>query len=87
MQTNIVRENGRRGTYLSILKNGRASTLAIVDQIKSMLPQIKSTLPDDVRLELLADQSVYVRATIDVGPGPRGVALGGGKLWVTRFAS
>src|SRR6478672_6061823 len=65
VQTNIVRENGRRGTYLSILKNGRASTLAIVDQIKSMLPQIKSTLPDDVRLELLADQSVYVRATID----------------------
>jgi CzcA family heavy metal efflux pump len=65
VQTNIVRENGRRGTYLSILKNGRTSTLAIVDQIKSMLPQIKSTLPDDVRLELLADQSVYVRATID----------------------
>src|SRR5436190_12509619 len=65
VQTNIVRENGRRGTYLSILKNGRTSTLAIVDQIKSMLPQLKSTLPDDVRLELLADQSVYVRATID----------------------
>src|SRR3982751_73440 len=65
VQTNIVRENGRRGTYLSILKNGRASTLAIVDQIKSMLPAIKATLPDDVRLELLADQSVYVRATID----------------------
>src|SRR4051794_30658706 len=65
VQTNIVRENGRRGTYLSILKNGRASTLAIVDQIKSMQPAIKATLPDDVRLELLADQSVYVRATID----------------------
>jgi CzcA family heavy metal efflux pump len=65
VQTNIVRENGRRGTYLSILKNGRASTLAIVDKIKEMLPGIKATLPDDVRLELLADQSVYVRATID----------------------
>ena len=65
VQTNIVRENGRRGTYLSILKNGKASTLAIVDQVKSMLPQIKATLPDDVQLELLADQSVYVRATID----------------------
>ena len=65
VQTNIVRENGHRGTYLSILKNGKASTLAIVDQVKSMLPAVKATLPPDVNLKLLADQSVYVRATIN----------------------
>jgi multidrug efflux pump subunit AcrB len=64
VQTNIVRENGRRGTYISILKNGRASTLAIVDQVKKMLPSVKAGLPPDVNLKLLADQSVYVRATI-----------------------
>ena len=64
IQTNIVRENGHRGTYLSLLKNGKASTLDVVGQVKKMLPSIKAGLPDDVQLELLGDQSVYVRATI-----------------------
>jgi CzcA family heavy metal efflux pump len=64
VQTNIVRENGKRGTYISLLKNGKASTLTVVAAVKSMLPQIKAGLPDDVKLELLGDQSIYVRATI-----------------------
>jgi multidrug efflux pump subunit AcrB len=64
IQTNIVRENGHRGTYFTILKNGRVSTLAIVDQVKALLPQLKASLPGDVSLELLGDQSLYVRATI-----------------------
>nr|MDQ2667934.1 efflux RND transporter permease subunit [Gemmatimonadota bacterium] len=64
VQTNIVRENGRRGTYISILKNGKASTLDVVDRVKQMIPQITAGLPDDVKLKLLSDQSVYVRATI-----------------------
>lgn len=64
VQTNIVRENGRRGTYISVLKNGKASTLDVVRQVKEMLPRIKAGLPDDVHLELLGDQSLYVRATI-----------------------
>jgi CzcA family heavy metal efflux pump len=64
VQTNIVRENGHRGTYISLLKNGRASTLDVVSQVKAMLPQIKAGLPEDVQLELLGDQSTYVRATI-----------------------
>jgi multidrug efflux pump subunit AcrB len=64
VQTNIVRENGRRGTYISLLKNGKASTLDVVARVKAMLPQIQAGLPDDVKLALLGDQSVYVRATI-----------------------
>jgi CzcA family heavy metal efflux pump len=64
IQTNIVRENGRRGTYISVLKNGKASTLDVVDRVKKMLPQITAGLPDDVKLKLLGDQSGYVRATI-----------------------
>jgi multidrug efflux pump subunit AcrB len=64
VQTNIVRENGHRGTYISILKNGKASTLAVVDRVKEMLPQIRAGLPEDVKLTLLGDQSGYVRATI-----------------------
>ena len=64
VQTNIVRENGHRGTYLTMLKNGKVSTLSIVDQVKAMLPRIRAGLPPDVTLQLLGDQSVYVRATI-----------------------
>ncbi|MEO8335759.1 MAG: efflux RND transporter permease subunit, partial [bacterium] len=65
VQTNIVRENGRRGTYISVLKNGRASTLDVVDRVKKMMPQLTAALPDDVKLKVLSDQSTYVRATID----------------------
>jgi CzcA family heavy metal efflux pump len=64
VQTNIVRENGHRGTYLTMLKNGKVSTLSIVDQVKAMLPRIRAGLPPDVTLQVLGDQSVYVRATI-----------------------
>jgi multidrug efflux pump subunit AcrB len=64
VQTNIVRNNGHRGLYLTMVKNGSASTLAVVDQVKAMLPQLKSTLPPDVQLQFLADQSVYVRSAI-----------------------
>ncbi len=64
IQTNIVRENGHRGTYISILKNGKASTLAVVDLVKKMLPSVRASLPSDVQLTLLSDQSGYVRATI-----------------------
>ncbi|HEY4217544.1 MAG TPA: efflux RND transporter permease subunit [Gemmatimonadaceae bacterium] len=64
VQTNIVRQNGHRGTYLTMLKSGKASTLAIVDEVKAMLPKIRAGMPPDVTLQVLGDQSVYVRATI-----------------------
>src|SRR6185437_10016630 len=64
IQTNIVRENGHRGTYLTMLKNGKVSTLAIVDEVKAKLPAIRSMLPSDVSVNILGNQSVYVRATI-----------------------
>jgi CzcA family heavy metal efflux pump len=64
VQTNIVRENGHRGTYLTMLKNGKVSTLSIVDQVKAKLPSVRAGLPSDVTVNVLGDQSVYVRATI-----------------------
>lgn len=64
VQTNIVRQDGRRATYMTMLKNGRVSTLDIVRQVKEKLPGIRATLPPDVKVELLADQSIFVRATI-----------------------
>lgn len=65
VQTNIVRENGRRASLLTILKNGGASTLDVVDRVKAALPKIKSTLPPELELKTLFDQSIFVRASID----------------------
>src|SRR5215203_1719960 len=63
-QTNIVRQDGARGVLLSVLKNGGASTLDIVDNLKAMLPRVQATLPNDIKLALLFDQSVFVTAAI-----------------------
>src|SRR5262249_46807230 len=63
-QTNIVRQDGIRGTLLSVMKNGHASTIDIVKNIRAMLPQVAQTLPEDVKLTPLFDQSLFVRAAI-----------------------
>ncbi len=64
VQTNIVRVNGRRGALLSILKTGSATTLEIVQRVKRELPRILSTLPPELDVRLLLDQSLFVRASI-----------------------
>jgi len=63
-QTNIVRLNGSRGTLITVLKNGNASTLSIVKAVRDALPQIRKTLPSSIRIEAVADQSIFVRAAI-----------------------
>jgi multidrug efflux pump subunit AcrB len=64
IQTNIVRHNGSRGSLLTVLKSGGSSTLDIVDRIKKVLPRVRSTLPSSLKISLLFDQSVFVRAAI-----------------------
>lgn len=63
-QTNIVRQNGERALLLSALKNGGASTLDVVNQIKAKLPALISLLPEGVDVKLLFDQSTFVKAAI-----------------------
>src|SRR6266700_651314 len=63
-QTNIVRQDGVRGTLLTIMKNGGASTIDVVKNVRAMLPQIAQTLPEDLKLTPLFDQSLFVRAAI-----------------------
>ena len=63
-QTNIVRVNGQRSVLLTIQKAGNASTLNVISGIKSLLPQIKSTLPSQLQISPLADQSIFVRSAI-----------------------
>jgi CzcA family heavy metal efflux pump len=64
VQTNIVRQDGRRAALLTILKGGGASTLDIVSRVKETLPRIMATLPSELKVNLLFDQSVFVRAAI-----------------------
>jgi multidrug efflux pump subunit AcrB len=64
-QTNVVRFNGQRASMLDIQKTGNASTLDIVSGVKKLLPELKKTLPDNLNLQLLTDQSIFVTAAID----------------------
>jgi multidrug efflux pump subunit AcrB len=64
VQTNIVRANGRRSALLTVLKSGKASTLAIVNAVKQELPRIMTGLPKSLKVQQLFDQSLFVRAAI-----------------------
>ncbi len=63
-QTNIVRVDGQRASLLSVIKTGEASTLDIVAGIRSHLPLVQAQLPPELKITPLADQSVFVRASI-----------------------
>jgi multidrug efflux pump subunit AcrB len=63
-QTNIVRQDGQRGVLLSVLKNGGASTLDIVANLRALLPSVTQILPADVKIAPLFDQSVFVKAAV-----------------------
>jgi len=65
VQTNIVREDGRRGALLTIIKNGNASTLDIVSRVRATLPRILSSLPPELKVKQLFDQSLFVRAAVN----------------------
>jgi multidrug efflux pump subunit AcrB len=63
-QTNIVRRDGHRGVLMSVLKTGSASTLDIIEDIKQRLPRIRAALPEGFNVDLVGDQSLFVRAAI-----------------------
>jgi CzcA family heavy metal efflux pump len=63
-QTNIVRRDGQRGVLMSVLKTGSASTLDIIKTIKQRLPRIRAQLPEGFNVDLVGDQSLFVRAAI-----------------------
>jgi multidrug efflux pump subunit AcrB len=63
-QTNIVRQDGHRGVLATVIKDGDASTLSVVQGIRNLLPRVQQTLPPQLKVHLLADQSVFVRAAV-----------------------
>ena len=63
-QTNIVRQDGNRGALMSIYKNGSASTLQIVAGVKNIVAVAAQSLPPELKITSLFDQSLFVRASI-----------------------
>jgi multidrug efflux pump subunit AcrB len=64
VQQNIVRTDGRRSVLLSIIKNGNASTVAVVNGVKQALKIARQAAPSGMQIKELFDQSVFVKASI-----------------------
>lgn len=63
-QTNVVHVDGQRSALMTVLKNGSASTLSIVEDVKARLPEIQAGLPEALTITLIGDQSVLVKAAV-----------------------
>lgn len=74
IQTNIARVDGKEQVYLPIFKRPNANTIAAVNEVQNALPSLKERMPDDVKLNVIFDQSSYVRNAI---AGLRNAGLGG----------
>ena len=64
-QTNIVRQDGRRGVLLTVLKAGTASTIDVVNGIRNVLTRAAQTLPPELNIKALADQSTFVKGAVN----------------------
>ncbi len=64
LQTNVVRQDGRRGVLMSILKAGNASTLSVVSGVKTLLPRVATIVPPALKMTPLADQSLFVQSAV-----------------------
>jgi CzcA family heavy metal efflux pump len=64
-QTNIVRQDGNRGALVTVFKAGDASTIDLVKGVRQMLPRVALTLPPDLKIQPLSDQSIFVRGSIN----------------------
>ncbi len=64
VQQNIVHADGKRAVLLTIIKNGDASTLDVVNRVKAALPAIRRAAPPGMQIHLLFDQSVFVQQSI-----------------------
>ena len=64
-QTNVVRQDGNRGVLVSVLKAGDASTIDVVQGVRKLLPRVAQTLPPELKIQPLSDQSIFVQASIN----------------------
>jgi multidrug efflux pump subunit AcrB len=84
-QTSLVRANGRRGVLMTLLKSAGASTLDIVKRVRGVMPGVLATLPPEFKVDLLFDQSLYVRAAVLGVVKEAGIAAGLTALMILLF--
>ncbi len=65
VQPSIARADGERAVLLQILKNGHSSTLDIIKAVKAKVPEMQAAAPPGLKIDLLADQSLFVNAALD----------------------
>src|ERR1700723_2817459 len=63
-QTNLVRIDGVHAVLMTILKAGSASTLSVIEGVKSLIPRVEESLPAGFGLHAVGDQSVFVKGAI-----------------------
>src|SRR6202049_4331634 len=64
-QTNVVHVDGQRAALMTVLKSGNASTLDVIASIKEAMPRVLASLPPELQVRPIADQSLFVRASIN----------------------
>ena len=85
VQQNVVRANGKRSVLITIIKNGDASTLTVVNAVKAALPEILKAAPPGMDVHLLFDQSVFVSESIDSLLREGAIAAGLTALMILLF--
>jgi multidrug efflux pump subunit AcrB len=85
VQTNVVRRDGKRGVLMTILKGEGASTLDVVKRVRAALPSIQAQVPPELKMELLFDQSVFVRAAVEGVLKEGAIAAGLTALMILLF--
>ncbi len=64
-QINVVRADGSQAVLMQVIKNGNASTLSVVNNVKAAMPTIHAAAPEGMNIKLLFDQSVFVSNAIE----------------------
>ncbi len=85
VQTNVVRRDGRRAVLMTILKGEGASSLDVVNRVRAAMPGIQAQMPPELKMELLFDQSVFVRAAVDGVIKEGAIAAGLTALMILLF--
>jgi len=85
VQQNIVRADGKPSVLLSIIKNGNASTLTVVNAVKHMLNIAREAAPPGMVIKSLFDQSVFVTSALTAVLREGAIAAGLTALMILLF--
>ena len=85
VQQNIVHAEGKRSVLLTIIKNGDASTLDVVNRVKAALPEIQKAAPPGLHIDLMFDQSMFVQNAISAVLREGAIAAGLTALMILIF--